>query len=257
MHTIRPYTPDDYPALAAIRTAAWPFDPVTAAEVQGWDRVMQEEKGHQFHRLVALDAAGQVIGYALARHTDQMPPGQWSVSVVVTPAARHQGAGSLLYQAILEWLQPYRPRVLQSSCRATDQESYGWAQHRGFAQWREGTESVLELNQWDPGRFATHLEQVRATGIRFESFLGVGAGASNQLLRSIHEVEAESAPDIPSFEGTFPEYPIWERWFREDPSTWFLAVALDQGQAVGISYLKLPRPPFRQAYTGYTGVRRA
>jgi len=106
---IRPATPDDAPAIAAIYAPivrdtiiSFEMEPPTAAEMRG--RIIATLE--RLPWLVGLDAAGAVNGYVYAgRHRDRAAY-QWSVDVTayVRADSRGQGTAKRLYQALFDEL---------------------------------------------------------------------------------------------------------------------------------------------------------
>ncbi|HEY7975608.1 MAG TPA: GNAT family N-acetyltransferase, partial [Ktedonobacterales bacterium] len=96
----------EYPRDAA-RTVAiyntWSLEPTTVEAVM--EQSARVVVGKRQHRLVALNAAGDVIGYAEATHTPWQSAGHYEVEHCVDRAWRGIGAGDALWSAMLARLR--------------------------------------------------------------------------------------------------------------------------------------------------------
>jgi GNAT superfamily N-acetyltransferase len=249
MYLVRPVRPDDFAAIAEIRTHC-EFDPVTPAMVAA-DHA-HDGTVYPFYRLVvAENSQGQVVGYHMTWRSDGMPPGRFGLVVKVHPAHRNRGAGSALYADGERLALAAGATSLQGWCRGEFAESYAWAQRRGYVQQLQLGELVLDLATWDPARFTPVLERVRAGGIRLDVLT---AEAPEEILRRCYEIDCITSPEVPSYEPPMPPFAEWRRHFDHSNGPKILALAWDGDALVGLSALELPRSAGGSAYTTYTAV---
>ena len=107
MPTIRPSRPSDLPAITAIYahhvlqgTGTFEIDPPTESEMAARrDDVLAKNLPY----LVAVDAQGQVLGYAYANWFKPRPAFRFSAedSIYILDSARGQGLGQRLLQELM------------------------------------------------------------------------------------------------------------------------------------------------------------
>ncbi|HEY3366173.1 MAG TPA: GNAT family N-acetyltransferase [Symbiobacteriaceae bacterium] len=245
----------DCEGYAAIRAVCLPHD-TTAEDVRAHFAIARAESDAVFERFVAEaeDEAGLVVGAVTSFHRYWLPEGMFEVDVVVLPSHRGRSLGSRLYEAGVQFAREHGATGLEAYCRGDDDYSNQWTLHRGFHLDRQRTESLLDLATWDPSPFAGHLEKVTAGGIRLVLLPRAEAQA---YVASLYELDRETTPDVPGFDGSFPAYESWLREWQSDPHPKLFALALDGDRVVGMSIVRLPRQPGMKAGTEYTGVLRA
>lgn len=252
MVALRPLTPADYAAIAAIRSAYRP-DPVAPADVQ-YQVEHSGRPGQPAHWFVAVDTSGAVAGVGGAGPDQWLPPEGWAIFVSVRRDLSGQGVGSRLLAHGEGLAREHAARDLYASCRGDDDSSYAWAQRRGYALHNQRTEGALDLTGWDGSRFAADLDRAKSGGIRLELTDGV---PDEPVLQALYELEAETVPDVPDNRGMpFPPYEHWRsEWFDHRPK--LTAIAFDGQRPVGLSLLGVPPAPGQSALTYTTGVARA
>ncbi len=252
MFLIRDCRLEDYEAVAAVAAAVRP-EPMLAEEIIDEDR--RGRLAGTLHRLVAENSQGRVIGYAFADKMPWHPPGEWGVNALVHPEYRRRGAGQALYQAVERIAREGGATTLSCYCRSDDPENFAWAERRGFVSDLLRTESVLDLADWNPTRFAGHLDKVRSAGIRLEAYDG---DEPERIVDGIWDLERLTSPDVPDYEpdAQFPTIETYKQMWYEYKDPRFTAVALDGDRVVGASFIFYSRKIRRAAYTGYTAVLR-
>lgn len=254
MYQIRKANPADYDQMVIIRNLAQP-EPVTAEQFRQWDELDAAHPRSTMTRLVAVDPAARIVGYAFSEHLHHMPDGRWGIGTTVHPESRGRGIGQLLYAEALRIALEGGASELTAYCRGEDDASFAWAQRRGFHMDRQRTESVLDLTTFEISRFAGHVEQVEAGGIRFVTMMG--APEDEQMLHSLYLMDNETALDIPAFDNwQLPDYETWRKEVTEEDSPKYLVLALDGDRVVGSTWLILPTVEGAGAYNGYTGTLR-
>jgi GNAT superfamily N-acetyltransferase len=254
MFAIRPIVDHEYAAIANIASLVG-TEPVSAEELIGQDRRMALAPDSHATRFVAVDASGQVLGYANAAVGAWLEAGHFQVQVAVHPDHGHQGVGRALYEAAERYTREHGATGITAWCRSDLDEAYAWARRRGFVQDLLRTESVLDLTTWDGSRFSGALEKVRAGGIRLEAYEGETPEA---IIRGTYDLDVATAPDVPDFEPSAPvePYDVYRSKWIAYTQPRVTAVALDGDRMVGCSIVFLPAYPGKGAYTGYTGVLR-
>jgi GNAT superfamily N-acetyltransferase len=185
-----------------------------------------------------------------------MPPGRYSLSVVVDPAVRKRGIGTLLYGNALRWAQEQGTTSLESEVRDNCPACLRFAQQHGFAVDRHIFESVLDLSAFDAERFAGVVEAAEASGIRFFTLADLGNTLEAQ--RMLYELNRRTARDNPSNDDTFAPFEEFRRfvfsasWYRADGQI----VAAEGDRWVGMAAVGYFQET-NSMYNMFTGVDRA
>lgn len=249
---LRPFTREDCEAVVVIRNAC-ESEPVTAAQFRRWIEVDDslQAPGGACCRLVAMDGACAVVGFGQTGRDPETPAGLFGIRVIVDPAVREVGIGSLLYATLELEARRLGATRLESRTHGADDASYAWAQRRGFYMDRQRTESVLDLRSWDGSRFAGHVERLTAAGFTLVNKCGQ---LEEPLRRGLYEVEAATVHDVPNFQGEMLTFERWDKAWTGNDAPRVVSLALDGQQVVGASTLYLPTAPGAGAETDYTGV---
>jgi GNAT superfamily N-acetyltransferase len=236
--TLRPYNVGtDAPRVAEIVSATRP-EPVTADDVRDWER--QRPAGQVAHRMVAVDDAGVVVGRAVASHESWEPAGHFWVAVMVDPAVRRRGVGTLLYQDALCVAGEQGAAELEAEVRDGDPASLAFAQHRGFEVSRHIFESTLDLTRFDESRFGGVVAAGETNGFRF--FTLADAGDTLKARRKLYELNRSTAMDVPGRHTPFAPFDAFRAqvfdasWFRADAQI-VAAHASDPERWVGMAAL--------------------
>jgi GNAT superfamily N-acetyltransferase len=250
---LRPATPADFEAIAAIITAQ-SAEP-TSAETIAWQD-QNRPASTLFLRLVAVDEADQVLGYTVGTHAEGMAPGEFLVRVRVAASYQGKGAGRLLWSAMLDWVRENGCTSMVSSVLEQDARSYAIAQAEGFVQNYHLFESSLALPDWDPTPWQASVVRAEASGIRFTTLPALGL--SEMWLKHLWEVDTRLGRDVPSNEhrGTL-SYETWRQLALENPhfTPEGVHLAMDGDQIVGIAIVS--KLDSGGLYNGFTGVERA
>lgn len=252
MIRLRPATADDFGALVAILNAIRP-EPLTPGGLIRLDALERQRPGALLERTVAVDDTGAVVGFGSISRDDALPPDYYRVDLGVAPAARGQGAGTLIYTELERRATELGAVLLRATCRGDDEACAAWAARRGFVEELQRTESVLDLTAWDGSRFAGHVDRVRAKGLKLLALPDI---PDELQMLGMYTVMALTVLDVPNCEPGFPMYDQWRDEFTGLEAPRVSAIALDAGRVVGVSLLCLPALPGYGAETIYTGVLR-
>ncbi len=108
---IRPWTPDDYAARAAIHNAIYPRHRRTVDQLrredQSWERQFVRE-------LFVVEHDGGVVGYRLFQHTPRtFHPRKFMIGLYVHPQLHGQGFGKALYNHLMATIHEHHPTTLR------------------------------------------------------------------------------------------------------------------------------------------------
>jgi GNAT superfamily N-acetyltransferase len=231
MTTIRPYREGDRAAVEGLGLAVidWWNQGAALHLVAG---------GPPVAHLQAVD-----LGTVSARRT-----GQCHMRLVVAPAHRGRGIGGALFERALAFAQERGAEQLQAAYTEQDahEPAIGFLRRRGFKEFERYYPSHLDVDSFDPGRFAALAERLEQEGISFFTYADEPDAAESR--RRLFELECAARADQP-FRGVAPfvapPFEEWEATMRRwDPTTIFLARAGSEwiGVVTGLVW-------------GFTGVR--
>lgn len=225
---------------------------VTAADLGAWRRT--EDPNRVTYRVGAEDETGWIGGYAHTLRDPWLAAGMFWVYVVVDPAMRGRGIGTLLFEAVRDFARAHGATQYHAEVRDTLPASLAFARRCGFAVERHIFESTLDLTTFDETRFAGTIERAEAAGIRF--FTLADAGDTEAARRRVWAVEQRVCQDIPGgSEGATRPFEAWVQqvseaaWYRPDAQI----VAADGDRWIGLSalgYFAAPQPMMYQMITG-------
>ncbi len=250
--TLRPVQESDFPGIAAIETAIGP-EAADPRQLAKWERLGHVDPKYPVDWFTAIAPDGTVAGFGSAGKGDWLGPEKCRISIGVLPAYRRRGLGSRLLGYSEAVVAQYSPKSVSVSCRGTDDESYQWGLRRGFGFVRQRTESVLDLAQFDPTRFADRVNRVSDQGLEV---LALPLKQAEPYWRGLYEISTSTFSDVP-FTAADSESASYETWLEEYLSTvgeTLVVLALDQGKVVGMTDIQLPTVEGQGAGIGYTGV---
>ena len=140
---IRPFTPDDYPALSQISNRLWPEYPGTPDEIR-YDDEHRDPK-HVWARFVA-EQDGQVVGsasYGQSGHS--FHPHKFWIGMDVDREHHGQGIGRQLYTHLRSCLEEFDPITLKAGARDDYTRSTRFLTDRGFQETMRAWESRLDV----------------------------------------------------------------------------------------------------------------
>jgi len=253
---VRPFTPADYPAVAATISAAYPDNPHTAAELETGDRQLAGDGRIQHGRLVA-ELGGEVVGSAsYSQSPGSYNPHTFYLELAVAPQHQGRGVGAALYGRLLEAVFPLEPRSLRASAREDMARAARFWIERGFLEDSRWWESRLDVAAFDFAPYKGLEEKLRREGLTIRAVSELEGDP--EMRRNLHALFSEVRLDVPRHEPATPiDFETWLGFIFDDPNllpdAYF--VALDGEEYVGLTNLwRSEAGP--ELYTGLTGVRR-
>ncbi|GAB4458802.1 MAG: GNAT family N-acetyltransferase [Armatimonadaceae bacterium] len=253
--TIRPFTPEDYPGLAAIATAIEPDYPETPEHLRVNDE--NRDPAAKFQRFIAVKD-GEVIGCAGYEDHPRGSDRFW-IWVEVHPAHQKQGYGNALYEYLLETLKPFDPPILRSDSRENRERGRQFLLDRGFVEEMREKESALTVAEFDPAVFQADVERAQAQSIVFKTYAQLRAEATDladlhQRLDDLHWAVDQDIP-FPDEHVRRPHSEFIKRFEHPSFQPEGNIYALDGERLIGGSIL-WGRPTGKDLDTGMTGVLR-
>jgi GNAT superfamily N-acetyltransferase len=236
--TLRPFGPDDYDAMVDISNESYPDYAWTVAELRHIDDDWTPE-GY-FRRRIMADEAGRPIGYCeVANSRGQFVAENFSIDLVVRPAARRRGIGTVLFDDAVAALRRRNARWIRAGVKESDAHSIAFAKHVAAVELKRDWESRLDLATFDPAPFAEAPTRAEAAGVRITT-LADELRADPDAVRRAYALHAEARLDVPNLDAPTPS--PFERFEEETlRSPWALPeayfVAIRDGRYVGESAL--------------------
>jgi mycothiol synthase len=244
--------PDDYTAIAEIIRATDPDFALTPEAIEQDDGAL--DPALNFTRFVA-EHKGQSVGTASIGHDPWNPKaGVWIMRVFVSPEFQRRGVGTMLYQAILNHLEPFTLHELKTQAREDNQAAIAFLAKHSFREvWRR-FQSRLETANFDFGSYDGLEKKLEVRGIRIVTYPELEADPGRD--QKLFELDKELSLDIPTGEALVdPSFELWKAEFLETRrvlrDAFFVAVA--GHDYVGLSTLWTDGP---RLLTAMTGVRR-
>jgi mycothiol synthase len=252
--SIRPFETTDYAAITAVHNAN--FSPEFTYEEHEFKFDDEHRPEHCRHARWVAEVDGRIVGFGQYDQNAYLyDPRKFQFGITVVPDFHGRGIGGQLYDLIIGEVQRFDPISADEWSREDMDWRVGFLERRGFvADFRMWT-SVLDLNTFDPARFA----ESTPDHLQIRTLAELGA-KDDAVWRRIYDMWCEVRHDVPlppdeaRVEVSFEQFRE-----REDrpglwPAGYFLA--LDGDRYVGTSQLWLA-PESDTLRTGLTGVRRA
>jgi len=258
--TIRPFdgSDADYEAAAAVGNAIYPERLTSPNELRSRDHHSDPAK-YFLGRWLAYDAAGAVVGSAVARHLSwAFDPDRYFFWAGVKPDRRGQGVGRALYSQVTGALQERGAAELWTATEETFTDALAFLARRGFEEKAREWESRLAVPAFDPAPYTPLLQRLAGEGITFTTLADLQQHASNWL-QVIYDLDTLLIADIPMpYPFTHPSLEEYAHEVVNDPG--FLPegyfLARDGDQCVGLSFLERRELRPDSLEHGFTGVRR-
>lgn len=242
--------PDDYTHMAAILNASRVL-PTTAEELAGTQSRWPE--GSVLLCRIAEDESEQVIGFAEAYRFPNTAEGKFYANVVVHPASRNKGIGSILLRTIEQFVVEHDGNRLVGDVEDIDVTSLAFMEKRGYRVERHGYDSTLDLSGLkEPPNFGD-VATVEATGIRFFT---LADSDTPETRRALYELYGRTMVDIPGYEAkSFMTYQTWSQFVieRQEVRLDWIFIAANNDCLVGVTQITNSRD---HVYTTHTLVDR-
>lgn len=208
--------------MALIRTQILPFSEEWRSGIEVLEHAVFPEygdtalpwrPGHQLDepeyaklRLVALNAAGAVVGYGAIRQTS---PQRYRLNLLVQPESQGEGIGAALYDRLMVELRSSGALAVNVRTRDDQGLALDFLYQRGFEEVQRMKGMTLQLDRLDPDRLEPLLlplarENVSTTPLdelrRTES-------AWREQLYVLYSQVRDGWPD---FDPTLPEEKVWQ-----------------------------------------------
>lgn len=250
---IRPFTPEDYPALARIASAAFPEYPASAEEKEFGD-TRRDPKCLHGRWLIERD--GLPVGYGeYGQRSSSYHPRRFHINVIVQPDGQGLGLGKALYDQVMSALTPLDPLSVRTEVRGDRVRSVRFLRDRGFAEDMRSFESRLDVDAFDPAAYGDSEARVRALGIKFRTLRELEDVPGHW--RKHYEMAQELRADVPSAEPrTRLEKGVWRSALLRHPGLLRdgILFAIKGEEYIGMTMLKAGGG---ELTTGLTGVKRA
>jgi ribosomal protein S18 acetylase RimI-like enzyme len=252
---IRPFTMDDYQAIASIHNQLFPDDPYSPEEGRFWDK--HRDPKTRFQRWL-VERDGQTIGMAeYSQREDAYHPRKFWFNLEVHPDWQRQGIGSALLERLLAALQQYDPLLVQTQVREDMTPSVSFLEARGFQNVWRMWESQLDVTGFDFTPYADVEERLRERGIEIKPITELASDPERD--RKLWALDDELEQDIPSLDEQTPfGYEQFVEKFLRNPQMPHEAyfIALHDGEYIGLTALW--RPSLEEGLiSSLTGVKRA
>ncbi|MBC7870610.1 MAG: GNAT family N-acetyltransferase [Chitinophagaceae bacterium] len=209
MVIIRPFTPDDYPGIAAVSSIIRPDMPITGDQLRQFDE--NRDAMVKFGRWVA-EVDGHIVGISFhTQFTDMYHPRKLWVMVRVLPEHRRQGIGAALYTVMENSVQLLDPLALQVAIREDETENVRFAEVRGFYEYSRRWEALLDVATFDPTPYADLHARLAAEGIAIRSYADLVDDPQRD--QKFHALQTEVDQDVPLPDPITPQ--TFEQFQRE------------------------------------------
>lgn len=236
---IRPFTPDDYEAMAEIHNLLYPDEPYSSEEGRFWDE-HRDPKTH-FQRWL-VEGSGQTIGVGeYGQSEDAYHPRKFWINIEVHPNWQRQGVGSALYNQVIAGLWQHDPLLVQVQVKEDMPQSIAFLEARGFQNVWHMWESRLDVTSFDFTPYADVEKQLHAGDIEIKPITALADDSERN--RKLYELDGELSQDIPSLDEQTPfGYEQFVEKFLNNPQlppeSYF--IALHNGEYIGTTSLWHP-----------------
>ena len=249
------YSDRAYADYVALNNCFWDLYPRTVRRERATDATRHQRKIRE--RFLAYTPDGCVGVAEFVQSEWAYDPGKGTVWIVVDPAHRNAGLGSLLHDHIMSQLRKYPIIAVETETDTRHQEAVRFIHQRDYT--RETIENISQLDLAAVS-FAEHLrkaDQLAEAGYTFHrtSTLAQRTG----FRKDYHAMACKLEADVPwhdAYTGLdFESY--WRKVEAEDESLpEHSFVAMHNSQMVGMTELKRLTPECGLLHTGLTGVLR-
>ncbi len=251
----------DYAAGVAVHNAVWPEYPETVADWKRW--AAQRSPQYIYRRFLTHwgDEAGPVVAEGVYMHTFwAYHPQRFLIDINVRPEYQGRGIGAAMYEFFMAELAPYSPTSIEIQTYASRPQTLRFLDRLGGYELKTRMRvSHLDLNQFDPDRFAPTVQRVEAGGIVIRPLSALLADDPD-CRRKLYEMSQSIQPDIP-WHAPFSR-PTLEEWLKRFDGNAEMRldkaylVAMAGDRYVGVTMLFRSDATDAKLFTGLTGVIR-
>jgi GNAT superfamily N-acetyltransferase len=253
MFHLRAVDPDtDFERVAELMRLVWPPD--TAQKLEEAWRVQQDAR--VFYTL-GCDAMGRIAGVGQVTYSVNNDPESFRIRVVVDPADRRQGLGSLICEEVQRYILALGGQRITAFVWDNCPECARFAEKHGYNQHGASFISVLDMAGFDESHFAGVIEHVQSQGIIFVTLADFGD--TEEARRKCFE--ANNRTMAPAFEGAgshaWPSFEVFAQrvcessWYRSDGQ--IVAIDKSTGEWIGLGAVGFETDGVT-AFNAYTGV---
>jgi ribosomal protein S18 acetylase RimI-like enzyme len=195
---------EDYKAIAALYSYAYPGESVTATSLKLADSGLTVD--FVCKRWIA-EQNGIVRGVGCFEHWEAyFHPDKYLLHIIVDPNYQNRGLGSALYHAVMEDLEKRQPQFVRTWVQKDRVASVSFAEHRGFTKIKLKWNIRLNLKSWSIEPFTEQFEAICKQGIEIKSLSEMNK--DSQHLPKLYDlygmtltsIEAADTANIPSFD---------------------------------------------------------
>jgi GNAT superfamily N-acetyltransferase len=239
---IRAFEDRDYERLPEINAAVNPHSSWTPESLRYGDATL-EGRVRQL-RFVADAQPDGVVGYGQVGHIWwAFHPRRYLLRLQVHPAWQHRGIGAALFDRLLAQLTSWGAALVRADAPASRPEAIAFLERRGFQEWRQRWESVLEVANANLDPLVKADQRLLGQDITITTYADEQACRGDRLARDVYMADKLFGSDEPAAAGDDgSEFMSFERFAATEldspdalPSGHFLA--LDHGLIVGVSRL--------------------
>jgi GNAT superfamily N-acetyltransferase len=247
--------PTHYPALAALYNAIDPQLHLSAENFMEGDR--QRDPKFKTLRWVAIER-DEIVGAGYYTQSNWFAhPQKFMIWLGVHPGHQRNGIGTVLYETILQGLQPFDPLALRTRVTADIPHSIRFLEKRGFQEVIRDIPSELDVQAFDRSHFTGLEDRFRGIGVEIKTLPQLANDP--QWDRKLYDLDWEISLSVPGDLAAgigrrgldkYVEYAITGP--SAIPDAFFVAVKGDE--YIGLSHI-LEVEKGVSFYQGLTGVK--
>jgi GNAT superfamily N-acetyltransferase len=253
MFHLRPVDPDaDFERVAELMRLVWPAD--TSQKLKEAWRTQLDSR--IFYTL-GCNVAGSIAGVGQVMCNTSNDSESYRIRVVVDPADRRRGLGSLLYAELERFILAQGGTKISTFVWDGCDEGLRFASQHGFTQQGASFISVLDVASFDETLFAGVIERVQSQGVFFATLADFGD--TEAVRRKCFETNNRTM--TPAFEGAgshawtsfevFTQRVCNSSWYRSDGQ--IVAIDKSSGEWIGLGSIGFETDGVT-AFNAYTGV---
>ncbi len=256
--TLRPFTGQDYDAVASLNNLLYPDHRLTAEEWRRLDLRFDEAR-YTRRRYVAADAPTQHAGgYGIAAHLPALfHPQRYWFHLMVHPQWQRRGVGGLLLERLLDDLRALDVDTLWTEVREDRTQVLAFLQKRGFTESRRSWELRLSVAEADPAALMPLSQRAAGEGVIITT-LAEERQRDVHCLAKLYELARAVSADVPwpvpALPMAFADFAQWLD-YPETLSDGFF-IAQWGAQYIGFSTTSRTEGEPQTLYVNLTGVRR-